>query len=69
MNLHLFMKLDEFTTTLEQDRVEVGFWYTIPRAFIRLRHKSDFESARLDGSVLVADKIKRKESVIGREYR
>ncbi|KAF8805424.1 ribonuclease H-like protein [Phlegmacium glaucopus] len=31
-NLDLFMKLDEYATTLEQKRIAVGFWH-IPRAY------------------------------------
>ncbi|KAF8883650.1 ribonuclease H-like domain-containing protein [Gymnopilus junonius] len=31
-NLDLFMRLDDFITTLEEDRVVVGFW-RVPRAF------------------------------------
>lgn len=40
------MKLDEYTTTLEQDRVAVGFWH-VPRDFNYKADKLAKEATRV----------------------
>ena len=40
------MKLDEFTTTLERDRVVVGFWH-VPRAYNYRADKRAKEAIRV----------------------
>lgn len=40
------MELDEYTTTLEQDRVAVGFW-NIPRAYNYIADKLAKDAARV----------------------